>query len=205
MVQSNVLCQHDIDCVKHLCNGYLVISLWLSARSPRPRIKLDEIRGPLLYFECFEHAAFLFAVKCVANEDNCYMWGEEPNCNWPPTRNDCPFTCGLCEPPCDGMKCQNGGTLDPVACTCSCLALYSGIYCEIRKYATMCNLHGEFTRPSKTPMQTYLMAWLLMKVCPSQIPMQSYFMAWLIMKVLPSKAYLMEWLLWKVCPSKITK
>lgn len=42
----------------------------------------------------------------------------------------CPVMCGLCDPPCNGKKCENGGTLDTDSCQCSCVPPYSGERCE---------------------------------------------------------------------------
>ncbi|KAK3087233.1 hypothetical protein FSP39_003405, partial [Pinctada imbricata] len=42
----------------------------------------------------------------------------------------CPVMCGLCDPPCNGKKCQNGGDLDVDTCSCKCKPPFYGTYCE---------------------------------------------------------------------------
>lgn len=44
----------------------------------------------------------------------------------------CPITCGPCEAPCNGMICENDGTLDVNTCTCDCskYKYFSGDRCE---------------------------------------------------------------------------
>ncbi|XP_056014320.1 uncharacterized protein LOC125663866 [Ostrea edulis] len=42
----------------------------------------------------------------------------------------CPVMCGLCDPPCNGKKCANGGKLDIDKCTCTCKRPYVGDRCE---------------------------------------------------------------------------
>ncbi|XP_062575048.1 uncharacterized protein LOC134236903 [Saccostrea cucullata] len=45
-------------------------------------------------------------------------------------REMCPIMCGLCDHPCNGKECQNGGTLDVNTCTCRCERPYIGDMCE---------------------------------------------------------------------------
>ncbi|KAL5014560.1 hypothetical protein ScPMuIL_008830 [Solemya velum] len=45
-------------------------------------------------------------------------------------RDYCPVMCGMCDPPCNGKVCANGGTLDTGTCTCACKTPYSGDTCE---------------------------------------------------------------------------
>ncbi|XP_041348038.1 multiple epidermal growth factor-like domains protein 10 [Gigantopelta aegis] len=45
-------------------------------------------------------------------------------------RNTCPQRCGICPKPCNGLSCQNLGTLDLNTCKCQCLSDYSGTSCE---------------------------------------------------------------------------
>ncbi|XP_041377061.1 multiple epidermal growth factor-like domains protein 10 isoform X2 [Gigantopelta aegis] len=45
-------------------------------------------------------------------------------------RNACPQRCGICPKPCNGLSCQNLGTLDLNTCKCQCLSDYSGTSCE---------------------------------------------------------------------------
>nr|XP_022335669.1 uncharacterized protein LOC111132188 isoform X2 [Crassostrea virginica] len=45
-------------------------------------------------------------------------------------RDMCPVMCGLCDPPCKGKKCENGGKLNVDTCKCTCEAPYIGARCE---------------------------------------------------------------------------
>ncbi|KAK3702613.1 hypothetical protein RRG08_042603 [Elysia crispata] len=42
----------------------------------------------------------------------------------------CPVLCGLCDAPCGGKVCVNGGVLDPDACKCDCTPPYFGDTCQ---------------------------------------------------------------------------
>eukprot|EP00105_Crassostrea_gigas_P028320 XP_011449940.1 PREDICTED: uncharacterized protein LOC105344061 isoform X1 [Crassostrea gigas] len=45
-------------------------------------------------------------------------------------RDMCPVMCGLCDPPCNGKKCENGGKLNVDTCTCKCEPPYIGDRCQ---------------------------------------------------------------------------
>ena len=82
---------------------------------------------------------FYPAVDCPNGEPECAQWGDNPNCIYENVKMDCPVTCGLCEPPCDGKICENEGTLDTSECTCTCQPIYTGDTCETRRYSTPLN------------------------------------------------------------------
>lgn len=42
----------------------------------------------------------------------------------------CPVMCGLCDPPCNGKVCSNGGTLDSETCECACAPPYQPPTCD---------------------------------------------------------------------------
>ncbi|XP_062575052.1 uncharacterized protein LOC134236905 isoform X1 [Saccostrea cucullata] len=42
----------------------------------------------------------------------------------------CPVMCGLCDPPCDGKVCSNGGTLNTDTCECACAPPYVPPTCD---------------------------------------------------------------------------
>lgn len=42
----------------------------------------------------------------------------------------CPIMCGLCDPPCNGKVCSNGGTLDSETCECACAPPYLPPTCD---------------------------------------------------------------------------
>ncbi|XP_052213296.1 uncharacterized protein LOC127832106 [Dreissena polymorpha] len=42
----------------------------------------------------------------------------------------CPVMCGLCDPPCSGKRCLNGGSLDTTSCSCMCKKPFTGDNCE---------------------------------------------------------------------------
>ncbi|XP_041378582.1 cysteine-rich venom protein-like [Gigantopelta aegis] len=42
----------------------------------------------------------------------------------------CPVMCGLCDAPCNGKRCLNGGHLDTNSCACTCTKPYVGDNCE---------------------------------------------------------------------------
>ncbi|XP_064611776.1 multiple epidermal growth factor-like domains protein 6 [Liolophura sinensis] len=42
----------------------------------------------------------------------------------------CPVMCGLCDAPCRGKRCLNGGSLNPSACVCQCPSHYQGDICQ---------------------------------------------------------------------------
>ncbi|XP_022338195.2 uncharacterized protein LOC111133809 [Crassostrea virginica] len=42
----------------------------------------------------------------------------------------CPVMCGLCDPPCDGKVCSNGGTLNSETCECACAPPYKPPTCD---------------------------------------------------------------------------
>ncbi|XP_052761250.1 uncharacterized protein LOC128203751 [Mya arenaria] len=51
----------------------------------------------------------------------------------------CPVMCGLCDPPCAGKRCSNGGTLDTTSCACSCRKPFTGDTCEFAQ----CPVNGD--------------------------------------------------------------
>ncbi|XP_071111759.1 cysteine-rich venom protein Mr30-like [Haliotis cracherodii] len=42
----------------------------------------------------------------------------------------CPVMCGLCDAPCGGKQCLNGGRLDTDTCKCTCKTPYAGTTCQ---------------------------------------------------------------------------
>ncbi|XP_045161356.2 uncharacterized protein LOC123526325 [Mercenaria mercenaria] len=54
-------------------------------------------------------------------------------------RDYCPVMCGLCDPPCAGKRCSNGGTLDTNTCACSCRKPFTGDTCEFAQ----CPINGD--------------------------------------------------------------
>ncbi|XP_050398410.2 cysteine-rich venom protein Mr30 [Patella vulgata] len=56
-----------------------------------------------------------------ANTSNCEKYSNYPI--------DCHMRCGVCPYPCNGKKCENGGTLDIQSCSCTCKTPYSGPTC----------------------------------------------------------------------------
>lgn len=69
---------------------------------------------------------------------NCATQGGNVGCSDCATyynvkRDMCPVMCGLCDAPCGGKMCQNGGSLNTATCTCTCVPPYSGSTCAKAK------------------------------------------------------------------------
>ncbi|XP_070206497.1 cysteine-rich venom protein Mr30-like [Littorina saxatilis] len=70
-----------------------------------------------------------------ADKQFCASQGGEFGCNecslyYNIKRDYCPVMCGICDPPCGGKTCQNGGRLITDTCTCECKAPFGGDTCE---------------------------------------------------------------------------
>ncbi|KAL8593887.1 hypothetical protein ACOMHN_023803 [Nucella lapillus] len=79
------------------------------------------------------------------DKDFCASKGGEFGCDecslyYNIKRDYCPVQCGLCDAPCGGKACENGGELDTDTCTCQCSPLFSGPTCQ----DTLCPKEDEF-------------------------------------------------------------
>lgn len=92
-------------------------------------------------FGCKYEGKRATAADCKAFGDKgtdkqfCASQGGEFGCNectlyYNIKRDYCPVMCGLCDPPCGGKTCQNGGRLNSDTCTCECKAPHGGDTCE---------------------------------------------------------------------------
>ncbi|KAL4221659.1 Cysteine-rich secretory protein 3 [Mactra antiquata] len=90
------------------------------------------------------------AATCKSYGDNgadmrmCASEGGTVGCNqceryYNIKKDYCPVMCGLCDPPCNGKRCSNGGTLDTNTCSCSCRKPFTGDACEFAQ----CPINGD--------------------------------------------------------------
>ncbi|XP_064610153.1 neurogenic locus notch homolog protein 3-like [Liolophura sinensis] len=84
-------------------------------------------------------------------------------------RGFCPVMCGICDPQCDGLMCEHGGTLNIDECECICPRYFSGDRCQTDTRATISSGIPEVTTITTAQTTTQARATTIARevtICP---------------------------------------